>query len=47
MNEPFANAEPTRKSFESVDSGARIIVHEMLYNDDKTVSVSLYSAVVI
>jgi len=26
----------TRKSFESLESGGRIIVHEMLYNDDKT-----------
>jgi hypothetical protein len=26
----------TRKSFESLTSGGRIIIHDMLYNDDKT-----------
>jgi hypothetical protein len=27
---------PTEKSFESLKPGGRIIIHEMLYNDDKT-----------
>jgi hypothetical protein len=26
----------TEKSFESLESGGRIVIHEMLYNDDKT-----------
>ena len=39
----------TQKSFESLDSGGRIIIHEMLYHDDKTgpFTVAAYNIVML